>query len=482
MHLVESLRHVPQKACGAQRAEEGVDLPSRTGFIRLFRHVLQHVRLHEPLMHPERDEQRLEVVGQRLLDERQGGVQVRLGGLSAQVELGQVRLNRVGQGGGGAGLELGQDRPHRQRVAVEQVHQPGQVGVVAVDLDAQLIQDAVTVRPPLLALQSGQGDLATLHAKPRLLAATREDDLARAAAEPGQERPQPLAVGVVERGLDRRAGDPADDLEVVPDDDEPVLGERNHEGVELGVVRGGGEVGAEERLAHPVEDELGRADVLEREPEAALTQAGRAVEPLDQAAGERRLAHAGQALDENAGRVAMQRPLQLEQRAVPPDEAVRVGRIARLLGQHLSGGGLDRGSLRREREVQRFLLVQDGDDPVVQRELAASTDPTGMGQHLLPPGPDGLGDTARPEQPTVERRQESLRGADVDRVRHRHDAPHARSQQRRGHRCERVLGPLVEHGRLAGVQDDGGHGVLAEQDAELIGEDRGFLAVLIFED
>jgi hypothetical protein len=103
-------------------------------------------------------------------------------------------------------------------------------------------------------------------------------------------------------------------------------------------------------------------------------------------------------------------------------------------------------------------------------------------QHLLPALADGFGHAAGLEQPPVERRQEDLRAADVEGIRHGHHAAHAALQQRRGHGGEGVFGARIQHGRLAGVQDHGGHGVVVQQSAQVAGGFRVRRAVRILED
>ena len=127
---------------------------------------------------------------------------------------------------------------------------------------------------------------------------------------------------------------------------------------------------------------------------------------------------------------------------------------------------------RGELELQRLLLVDHREQPVLQGEAPARANAAGLGEHLLPAGAHRLGHVAAFEEAVVERRHELPRPAHVERPRHRHHAAAAGLQQRRRHRGEGVLRVRADHGAAAGVQDHHRHGVLAHQVAEDVGRHR----------
>ena len=319
-------------------------------------------------MQRQRHQERPQVVRERLLGEVEGREELVLGRVAARSEGRQVRLEGLDQRGRLEFRQPGQDHPHGERVAAEEVHQRHQVSVLAVDGQPQVAEDDFAVVPPLLALQPAEGDLVAIGGlQPLLVAPAGDDHLGLAAAQLREEGLQQGLVFARQRRRDRRAGDAPDHLEVVPDDEEAVLPEDLGQRVELRTHLRRDELRAEEGLAHAVEDELGGADVLEREPEAALPQAVGGVEPLQEAAGEGGLADAPEPLDQQPRRRAVHGALQRQHGPVAADEAVGVLRIAGLSWKLGTAVGLGLLGLLREREVEGLLLIDDGDQPIVER-------------------------------------------------------------------------------------------------------------------
>jgi hypothetical protein len=53
-------------------------------------------------------------------------------------------------------VELEQQHPHHQGVAIEQVHEPDELGVVAVEAQTQVTDDRLAVGPALFTLEPTQ--------------------------------------------------------------------------------------------------------------------------------------------------------------------------------------------------------------------------------------------------------------------------------------------------------------------------------------
>ncbi len=297
-----------------------------------------------------------------------------------------------------------------------------------------------------------------------------------------QQTPEHLPVCLVQLRLHRRPFNPPRRLEVVPHDHEGFLLENTGQRVELFVRLGRGKVGAEDRLAQPVEDVFGVADVVEGEPEAALAHPAGVAEPLHEAARQRRLADAAEPVDQDARRRAAHGPLQLQHLPVPPDEAVRILGVERFLRQRRFLSTVRFYSLSGEGKVESFLFVDDGDEPVLERKGASGTDAIRLREHLLPPGPRRRRQALCLEQAAVEGGQEVLRPAPVERIGHRHDTAHPRPEHRRRHRGEGIVRVLVHHARLAGIQHHSGNPMLAQQRAERLGRHVVFLSFLVFEE
>jgi hypothetical protein len=138
--------------------------------------------------------------------------------------------------------------------------------------------------------------------------------------------------------------------------------------------------------------------------------------------------------------------------------------------------------LRHEAEIEGVLLVEHRQQPVFERISAAGADPVLVRQHLLPAGAHGFRNAPSLKQPPVERRQEHLCAAHIERIGHRDHAAHAALQQCRGHRGEGVAGLGVQHSGLAGVQHHGGDGVFVQQGAQVAGGFRIGIAVCVLED
>jgi len=185
-------------------------------------------------------------------------------------------------------------------------------------------------------------------------------------------------------------------------------------------------------------------------------------------------------LEENAWGVAVKGALHFEDGAVATDEAVFVAIIENFFWQsrfvRLEFG------LGGESEIERFLLVEDGKKPVFEFERAARGDAVLVGEHLLAAGADGFADAAGFEEAAVKGWQKDLCAAYVERIGHGDDAAHAALQKRGRDGGEGVFGFVIEHGRLAGVEDDGGHGVIVQESAEIGGGFRVGVAVSVFED
>ena len=119
-------------------------------------------------------------------------------------------------------------------------------------------------------------------------------------------------------------------------------------------------------------------DVVEGEPQTPRPKTLRLAEPLDEPACECGFAYAAQAVNENGGRIAEQSSLQGEDGCVAADEAIGVLGIGRLLGQGGPSILFGRADLRHEGQVRRLLLIDDGDEPVLERMGApAQTRPDG---------------------------------------------------------------------------------------------------------
>ena len=108
-------------------------------------------------------------------------------------------------------------------MAVQSVHQADQLRIVPVDRQAEVAQDDLAVLPALLVLQASQVELEAVRLpQPVLVAAARQDHLARPAS---QLREKALEQRLVRRGehrLGRRSLDATGRLEVVPDEHEAV--------------------------------------------------------------------------------------------------------------------------------------------------------------------------------------------------------------------------------------------------------------------
>src|ERR1017187_6786494 len=83
-----------------------------------------------------------------------------------------------------------------------------------------------------------------------------------------------------------------------------------------------GEVPAAQRLPQTIKDVFGAAYFLEAEPEATAAKSAGLVEPLQEAASQRRLAYTSQALDENPSRRTPHGAFQLKNGAVAANKTI----------------------------------------------------------------------------------------------------------------------------------------------------------------
>ena len=223
-------------------------------------------------------------------------------------------------------------------MAVQGVHQGGEVGVLAVGLNAEVAEDGRAEFPAGFAGQAAEGELVAQRSRqPRFLAAAGDQDLAPPALDRLEEAAQELKVVGPEQRIDAGGLVARGGFEVVPDEEQAVLAQGLAEGRELLVRTQRDVLAAKDLRADAVEDVLGGVDVVEGEPEAPGAKTFRLPEPLEKAACERGLADAAQAMDENRGRVAEQGPFQGQDGAVAADEAVGILFVRRLLGQGRSG-------------------------------------------------------------------------------------------------------------------------------------------------
>jgi hypothetical protein len=163
-------------------------------------------------------------------------------------------------------------------------------------------------------------------------------------------------------------------------------------------------------------------------------------------------------LQQDARSVAVKGALHFEDGTVAADEAVFVAVIEDFFGQSRFAG-FEFG-LGGEIEIEWFLLVENGKKPIFELERAARGDAFLVGEHLLAASADGFGDAADFEETAVKSGEENLCAADVERIGHCDDTTHAALQERRRDGGERVFGFVIEGGGLAGVEDDGGYGVI----------------------
>ena len=184
-------------------------------------------------------------------------------------------------------------------------------------------------------------------------------------------------------------------------------------------------------------------------------------------------------MNQNPRRWPKQGPLQFQQSRIAPDKTVGILAVLRFRRQFRF---LDHrlAAVARKTQIRWVLLVHHRHQPILQRESASRADSPILFQHRLPPGPQPFRHVAGLEQTPVKRGQKLLRAADVQGIRHRHHAADARPQQAGRYRGKGILGPIIHHRRLTGVQHHHRNAMLAQQRAELIGGHQIGLAVLIF--
>src|SRR5205085_570177 len=126
--------------------------------------------------------------------------------------------------------------------------------------------------------------------------------------------------------------------------------------------------GTEQLFPETVKECLNIAAALETEPEDAVAQPTCLLQPAQEGFRQRRLALAAHALDQDRRAVEiLQRPLQLQDRAIATDEAGDIEPIPRLVRQPRRGCLFD-ASLPCELKRQRALLVEHRDERVAQGE------------------------------------------------------------------------------------------------------------------
>ena len=145
----------------------------------------------------------------------------------------------------------------------------------------------------------------------------------------------------------------------------------------------------------------------------------------------------------------------------------QLAEASRERGPQVLLGLLRRGGAEELRVI--LFLEQHGHEPVLEPQLAHPEDAAAEAVVLEPAlaREHGVADTGAAGERVVEGLDEAARGLDQHAVAHRHHRGHARLQQLGGDRLGRLLGLRG----LAGLQEHERDAVMAQQRAELAGED-----------
>ena len=245
-------------------------------------------------------------------------------------------------------------------MASEQVHQFGQIKIIAICLESEFAADDLAVLPTLLTVEAPQVKLkAARRFKPFLTGTARDDHFAARASDRIEETAQGCTVFIYQVS---RGG-----LEVIPHYDDPLLS--HSVGDQLQLVLGDAEVLSVEQLTRAIDHIFRAADVAEVEPQRSV-QTARIIEPAQEAACQRCLAHSAKPLHQDGGCPTVERPFHFENRTVAADKAVRFMLVTDLLWE--TRRICSPVTLFRKSKVDRLLLVEHRQEPVVQRVRSAS--------------------------------------------------------------------------------------------------------------
>ena len=254
------------------------------------------------------------------------------------------------------------------------------------------------------------------------------------------------------------------------------------QGCELAVQVVRDELGAEQSLPHTVENVLRAPDILKAEPESAVSQPLSSLQPFQEASDQGGLPRTAKPMDEHCRSASPYGPLQPEQGCVATDETVRVLLVSCLRRKPGFSGRRLHSSSGGKRQIQGILVVEDGNQPVLEGKAASSADAALRCKHLLAAGAHGLSRVPGFKQTAIEGGQEHLASAHVERIRHRRDAADSRAEEGGRYRGEGIFGAPIHHGRLAGIEHHTGKRIFQKKRAKLFRSHGGRASIFLLKD
>ena len=209
---------------------------------------------------------------------------------------------------------------------------------------------------------------------------------------------------------------------------------------------------------------ISAVDVIESKPKTSMAKSFGDAQPVHECPSKRRLANSGQAMDQDAGRLAAHRALQLQQCAIPTCEGilgVEFCILRQIEAARVCRRWQEAPIRSTERKLELFLLVDYRYEPVSQLHVRRDPAALRMRTHCQAALACGLRNRTRLKQCFVERWQEFLGSPNVQRVRHGNHSANTASQHGAGDARKRVNCAVIDHRGLASVKHHNGYGMPA---------------------